>query len=109
MKSFLLSLSFIFIVSAGYAQNSFSTEPAVFIDEFVKYMSQSKKPEMAKMAETFSKNWKSGKILPEQQKFIIKICNTMIYKAFARDPYFELLLSNLDLYYQKKFNPNLIK
>ncbi len=109
MKLFLLSLSLLFIVTTGNAQNSFSTEPAVFVDEFVKYMSQSKKTEIVKMAENFSKNWKAGKILPEQQKFIIKICNTMIYKQLARDPYFELLLSNLDLYYQKKFSPNLLK
>lgn len=109
MKSFLLSLSFLFIVSAGLAQTSFSSDPAVFVDEFVKYMSESKKSDIIKMAETFSKNWKTGKILPEQKKFIIKICNSMIYKQISRDPYFELLLTNLDLYYQKKFSPNLLK
>lgn len=109
MKSFFLGLTFLFTIYSGYSQNSFSTDPAVFIDEYVKYMSQSKKQEVVKMAETFSKNWKSGKVLPEQKKFIIKMSNSMIYKQLSRDPYFELLLNNLDLYYQKKFSPNLLK
>lgn len=91
------------------AQTSFSNEPAVFIDEFVKFMSASKKPEVGKMAELFSKNWKTAKITPEQQKFIIRISNNMMYKQLPRDPYFELLLSNLDLYHQKKLNPALLK
>lgn len=72
-------------------------------------MEQSKKNDVIKMTENFSKNWKSGKILPDQKKFIIKISNNMIYKQLSRDPYFELLLSNLDLYYQKKFSANLLK
>ncbi len=109
MKSLVLFLSLFLISFSSYAQNSFSTEPAVFIDEFAKFMSASKKPEVSKMIETFSKNWKSNKILPEQQKFIIKMCNSMIYKQLAREPYFELLLENLDLYYQKKFGPNILK
>lgn len=109
MKQLLLCLFIITAPIAVFSQNSFSTEPAVFIEEFTKYMSASKKNEIVKMSETFSKNWKSGKILPEQQKFIIKISNNMIYKQLARDPYFELLLTNLDLYYQKKFSPTLLK
>lgn len=109
MKNLLTSLLFILSFSPIYAQTSFSTEAPVFIDEFVKFMSASKKPEVAKMAETFSKNWKAGKILPEQQKFIIKISNNMMYKQLPRDPFFELMLSNIDLYYQKKFSPNLLK
>ena len=109
MKSTFLALLFCLSAISGVAQNSFSTEPPVFIDEFVKYMAASKKPEIIKMTETFSKNWKAGKILPEQQKFIIKISNSMIYKQLPREPYFDLLLTNLDLYYLKKLNPALLK
>ncbi len=109
MKKILTCVLLLHSILLLKAQTSFSSEPAVFIDEFVKYMAASKKPEIVKMSETFSKNWKTGKILPEQQKFIIKISNNMIYKQLPRDPYFELLLSNLDLYYQKKFSPNLLK
>jgi hypothetical protein len=105
--AFLLYTSF-FIVSLQ-AQTSFSTEPAVFIEEFTKFISESKKSEVVKMGENFSKNWKAGKITPEQQKFIIKISNNMMYKLLPREPYFELMLSNLDLYYQKKLNPILLK
>ena len=109
MKKLLFGLLFLFSFLPAFAQTSFSTEAPVFVDEFVKYMSASKKPEVAKMAETFSKNWKTGKILPEQQKFIIKISNNMMYKQLPRDPFFELMLSNIDLYYQKKFSPDLLK
>ena len=67
MKKLLFGLLFLFSFLPAFAQTSFSTEAPVFVDEFVKYMSASKKPEVAKMAETFSKNWKTGKILPDQQ------------------------------------------
>jgi hypothetical protein len=109
MRKIAFCLYTFFFFSLLQAQTSFSTEPNVFIDEFTKFITDAKKPELTKIAETFSKNWKSGKITAEQQKFIIKISNNMMYKQLPREPYFELMLSNLDLYYQKKLNPILLK
>ncbi len=109
MRKIVFCLYTLFCISSLHAQTSFSTEPNVFIEEFTKFITDGKKPELTKIVETFSKNWKSGKITPEQQKFIIKISNNMMYKLLPREPYFELMLSNLDLYYQKKLNPTLLK
>lgn len=91
------------------AQNSFSTEPNVFIEEFTKYINQSKKQELVKSMELFNSNWKKGIISPEQQKFVIKITNNMMYKQLPREPYFELLITNLNLYFKEKLNPNILK
>jgi len=109
MRKIAFCLYTLFFMSFAQAQTSFSNEPNVFIEEFVKFMTDAKKPELTKIAENFSKNWKTGKITPDQQKFIIKISNNMMYKQLPREPYFELMLSNLDLYYQKKLNPTLLK
>ncbi len=109
MRKIVFCLFTLLSFSYAQAQTSFSTEPNVFIEEFVKFIEGAKKSELSKMAENFSKNWKSGKITPDQQKFIIKISNNMMYKQLPREPYFELMLSNIDLYYQKKFSPALLK
>lgn len=91
------------------AQTSFSNEPNVFIDEFVKYMKLSKNQEIQKITDNFSINWKTSKFTAEQKKFIINIANEIMYKNLGRDPYLELMLSNLDLYFQRKLNPNILK
>jgi hypothetical protein len=108
MKKILICAIGMIFASNSWSQTSFSSEPAVFIEEFSKFMSESKNPEVAVMAETFKTNWKSGKIQEDQQRFIIKMSNNMMYKRLPREPYFELMLSNLDLYYQKKFSPKLL-
>ena len=109
MRRIAFCLYISLFITSLQAQTSFSTEPAVFIDEFTKFITAGKNAELNKIAETFSKNWKSGKITAEQQKFIIKISNNMMYKQLPREPYFELMLSNIDLHYQKKLNPALLK
>lgn len=109
MRKLLFCLTCLLLSSSIQAQTSFSTEPPVFIEEFTKFINAAKKPELTKTMEAFALAWKSNKIVPEQQTFIIRICNNMMYKQLPRDPYFELLLSNLDLYYKKKFSPNLLK
>ena len=91
------------------AQTSFNTDPVVFIEEFSKFMKESKKTDIQKMTDLFSTNWKSGKYTPEQKKFIISISNEIMYKNLARDPYLELMLMNLDYFSQKKFSPNILK
>jgi hypothetical protein len=91
------------------AQTSFSSEPAVFIEEFKTFMSASKKSDILKATDNFIKVWKSGKVTEEQKLFIVQISNNMMYKQLPREPYFELLVSNLDLYYQKALNEKLLK
>ena len=94
---------------AVQAQTSFNSDPVIFIEEFSKFMKESKKSEIQKMTDVFSSNWKSGKYTPDQKKFIISISNEIMYKNLARDPYLELMLMNLDYFSQKKFSPNILK
>ena len=101
-NTFLLSILIFGVVYNGSAQTSFSSDPNVFITEFTKYIKDAKKTELIKSVEAFATNWKTNKITPEQQKNIIKITNNMMYKQLPRDQYFELLVSNLDLYFKKK-------
>ncbi len=108
-NTFLLSILIFGVVFNGSAQTSFSSDPNVFITEFTKYIKDAKKTELTKSVEAFATNWKTNKITPEQQKNIIKITNNMMYKQLPRDQYFELLVSNLDLYFKKKLNPNILK
>ncbi|HEY1047311.1 MAG TPA: hypothetical protein VGF79_12775, partial [Bacteroidia bacterium] len=109
MKKFILSFFCLSFILNANSQNSFSTEPPVFIDEFAKFMGTPSNPELKPIIETFVSNWKSGKILPEQKTYIIKISNSMIYKNLPKDPYFDLLLKNLDLFYQKKLSSTILK
>jgi hypothetical protein len=109
IKSLLFSLFIVSSLLTIKAQTSFSNEPNVFIDEFVKYMKISKNQEIQKMADNFSVNWKTSKFTAEQKKFIINIANEIMYKNLGRDPYLELMLSNLDLYFQRKLNANILK
>lgn len=109
MKKFILSFFCLSFILNANSQNSFSTEPPVFIDEFAKFMGTPSNPELKPIIETFVGNWKSGKILPEQKTYIIKISNSMIYKNLPKDPYFDLLLKNLDLFYQKKLSSTILK
>lgn len=95
-------------LSSIKAQVSFSNEPAVFIDEFVDYMKKSKKDEVLKSLELFASNWKTNKFTPEQKKFIIGISNSIAYKNLPRDPYLELMLSNLEYYFKNKLSAKIL-
>lgn len=103
--TFFLALSFTNI----YGQSSFSTEPNVFIVEFTKFMKDSKQPGFDKVMESFISNWKTAKYTEDQQLFIIRIANNMMYKQLPREPYFELMVNNIELIIKNKLNPNILK
>lgn len=109
MQKLFFTLLFTLIFINFYGQSSFSTEPDVFIAEFSKFMSASKKKDFDKVMETFNTNWKTAKYSEEQKMFIIRIANNMMYKQLARDPYFELMVNNFELVLKNKLNPNILK
>ncbi len=109
MKNKFLTFSLLLLFAFNTnAQSSFSTDPAVFITEFSKFVTNDKKAELKKSVEAFVTNWQTNKFTPEQQKNIIKIANNMMYKQLPKDPYFELLVTNLDLYFKKKLSANIL-
>ena len=109
MFKYILSfLVFSIVFTSGFAQVSFSNEPTIFIDEFMVFMKKSKKDAVLKSVETFSQNWKTNKFTPEQKKFMISISNNLAFKNLPRDPYFEMMLSNLELYFEKKLNTRIL-
>jgi hypothetical protein len=109
MQKLFFTFLLLYNILPSKAQTSFNTEPPIFIVEFTKFMTDSKKPAVVKTMESFNTNWKTNKYTPEQQIFIIRIANSMMYKQMPRDPYFELMVNNMELVLKNKLNPAIFK
>ncbi|MBC7425411.1 MAG: hypothetical protein H7321_02655 [Bacteroidia bacterium] len=91
------------------AQNSFSREPAVFITEFTSFIENSKDKESIDALKNFKTIWNNGKLTEDQKLQVLKLCNNMLIKKLAVDPYFRLVLTGLDNYFANGLNPALLK
>ncbi len=109
MQKIFFSFILLILSSAALGQTSFSTEPNIFIVEFTKFMNDAKKPALTKTMESFNTNWKTLKYSADQQLFIMRIANSMMYKSMPRDPYFEIMVNNLELVLKNKLNPAIFK
>jgi len=98
LSIFFLSASFLSV--AQY--RSFSPEPEVFIEELTKHMTDNGQEHVAKEAAKFNMAWKEGVFDDKEKKAIRDICEDMLFRKLAVQPYFELFVSTINFYIANK-------
>lgn len=95
IKHFILLLLLSTIGLAKAQITSFSTDPAVFINEFESFINSTNDKKLADEVKLFKESWNLGKFSPTQQKSIIGICNGMLIEKMTVQPYFGLMVTSL--------------
>lgn len=80
-------------------QRSFSPAPEVFINELVKHMTEYGQEHVAVEVKKFKAAWDAGKFDDKEKQAIRDICEDMLYKKLAVQPYFELFISTINFYF----------
>lgn len=95
IKKFTLIVLFAFFGLAKAQITSFSTDPAVFINEFESFINATNDKKLQDQMKIFKESWMLGKFSPTQQKSIIGISNGMLLEKMTVQPYFGLMVSSL--------------
>lgn len=94
---------FVLWASVSQAQiTSFSTDPAVFINEYEAFIATAGEKALNEDMKLFKENWNLGKFSPVQQQSIIKISNNMLLEKMNVQPYFGLMITSLASMIEKK-------
>ncbi|MCC7297942.1 MAG: hypothetical protein IT244_06365, partial [Bacteroidia bacterium] len=101
LKKYLFAVLMVFSSSAMAQITSFSTDPAVFINEFEAFINTTGDKKLAADMKVFKENWNLGKFSPAQQKSILKISNDMLIEKMTVQPYFSLMLTSLTTMIEK--------
>jgi hypothetical protein len=84
----ILSLIAMLALPLSAQTQSFSTEPAVFIEEFEKFIQSGGDKKLNEDMKVLKENWNLGKFSPLQQKSIMRISNDMLMEKMTVQPYF---------------------
>lgn len=102
IKKIVCAVLLIWTLNAKAQITSFSTDPAVFINEFESFIATAGDRKLNDDVKLFKENWNLGKFSPNQQKSIIKISNDMLLERMNVQPYFGLMITSLASMIEKK-------
>lgn len=112
MKRFFIGLLLClwgFIPSKIWAQQrSFSPDPEVFIVELHKHIHAYGQVQVQKEADKFKLAWEQGAFDNKEKLAIRDICEDMLLKKLAVQPYFELFVSTLNFYLANSIDKEVI-
>jgi hypothetical protein len=104
MRKLIITSLLLFIAGKLDAQTpqSFSPEPGVFIKEFESFIRGAAISTLEPELNQFLTDWNTGRYDAVQQKSIQKLCNNMLMRKLAIQPYFELVITSMNAYTRRK-------
>lgn len=105
----ILSLIAMLALPLSAQTQSFSTEPAVFIEEFEKFIQSGGDKKLNEDMKVLKENWNLGKFSPLQQKSIMRISNDMLMEKMTVQPYFGLMITSLANIIEKNLPEKLLQ
>ena len=114
MKRFAFLLFFILLTFILNAQrfNSFSTNPALTVEEMKQFMEtlpKDKQSEANKLVEKFSTFWTSPSLNNERQLSFIDIANAMLKKRMRPFPHFDDLIDVYIAFYNNELSEQYVE
>jgi hypothetical protein len=110
LKYPLLSLFFFMLTSVNLKAQvrSFAPDPEVFIVEFVSFVQQYGRKDVADKALKFQETWNQQLYSPAEKKVIRDIANSMVMKNLTVEPYFDLYIGSLNYYLVNNLNKGIL-
>lgn len=109
IKSILLALIVLSNLFASAQIKSFSRNPEVFITELVAHMNQYARQEVQEDVKQFTLLWEEGALAQDEKQAIRDICEDMLFKKLAVQPYFELFITSINYYKANEIPQKVLK